>query len=271
MNAHQGWSQAAAATRVPADLAAWMPPGTSLVITRDIQRALLLVPPIIEQGRIGLIDGPAGSGKSQLLGAVEAACPHRVVRITAEGGDRSRALDAMIHEKLTGHVATGTERSIERANSVELGRAPTLLIVDEAQLVSTSALLSFRRIMRDAARPFGLLFAGIGMARHAKRDPSLLSRGSFTITLERMSGQQLLATLAAAHPLLAAAPHDVLLDADRVLCRGQWRTWMLLLEQHQNLHGTGTAVTRDSLALVLDAAHGLVLPATATARRRSAS
>ena len=33
-------------------------------------------------------------------------------------------LSDLIHEKLTGHVATGTERSIERANSVELGRAP---------------------------------------------------------------------------------------------------------------------------------------------------
>jgi energy-coupling factor transporter ATP-binding protein EcfA2 len=269
MNAHDDWTLQGLGDRVPADLRAWMPAGSDLVVTPAIQRAVLLTPPLVAQGRIGLVDGPTGVGKSQLLGAVQAACPHRVVRIQLERRDHGKRLDSLIYTELTGQIAAGTESDIERANTVEICRTPTLLIVDEAQLVPASTLLSLRRMLRDAGRPFGLLFAGVGMVEHAKRDVSLGSRPSFVITLRPLTGDQLVPALAAFHPLLAAAEPGVLGAADHVRCRGQWRAWMLLLEAHQNLHGADAAITRDTMASTLQINYELSLPApnSATSRR----
>lgn len=266
MSAHDRWTLIGLDSRVPSDLRAWMPAGTELVITRAIERAVLLSPRLIELGRIGLIDGPSGAGKSQLLGAVQAACPHRTVRVQPEKRDHGKRLDVMIHTELTGHVPTGTEADIERANAVEICRTPTLLIIDEAQLVSASTLLSLRRMQRDAARPFGLLFAGIGMVEHAERDPSLATRRQFIITVRPMVGPTLIPTLARAHPLLAAADPDLLLAVDHVHCHGQWRAWMILLENHQNTLGPDQPVTRESMATVLEVAYEVMLPAPLPAR-----
>ena len=163
------------------------------------------------------------------------------------------------------------ETDIEAANSVEICRVPTLLIIDEAQLVPASMLLSLRRILRNAAAPFGMVFCGIDMLAHAQRDQSLGSRSSFVITLRPLTGDRLTTSLTDAHPVLAAAPRDVLLDTDRVHCHGQWRAWMLLLEAHQNLHGPATGITRDSMCTALSIAYGVDLPAPRPARAGTAA
>jgi hypothetical protein len=246
-----GWNLHLAAANLPEHLRRKMPDGSSLNLTDEVLLALDVAPTLIADGGFGLVHGPAGAGKSMVLGVIQAVCPHRVVHVLLEGPLNSKAFDDRIYRALTGTVMEGTESSIEDAIAVELSNAPTLLVVDEAQNVSPSTLLALRRFSDMSHAPFGVQLACLGSTKNLRRNTALWDRVLEPIELHPLSGAQLLSKLAGFHPLLADADPQLLFDIDDAHCRGSWRAWAQFINSHRRKIGPGMPLTKASAELTL--------------------
>lgn len=265
------WHLNQMAERMPYDIAREMPHGSALVLPDKQLKILLAVPELIALGRMGLLLGPSGSGKSVLLGCARAACPHRVAHVDLKSKKTEIGLARAVYKAITGVECTiAMNRGpdpVWRAIEVELAHTPTLLVVDEVHLVPINAVMALHDLAKRTVGRFGVLVAGTDKAKkRLKNDETCWRRFYFREELRKIPDSQLVKRLDDWHPLFrgAAQPENKATAAlvrriNKTMCNGSWGQWANFVEAHQGQVGRETALTEATARRALSR-YNLALP-----------
>ena len=250
------------------------------VTTKTFQKAQLLLAQTVKVNGIAAVSGPPGCGKTF-------AVDHFVRTHPSMRERRWRWLD-MPPKPTTKEVTvrlldTLGERRPRSATEYELTEllAPALneghpvIVIDEAQNLKSDGLQQLRYLHdRGQGRSWTLLLVGSTVNQALNGAAELGSRVSRWVTFTPLTGtEQLLLTLRDWHPMLAAAPPELLLRVDEVYARGNFRLWaqflqaLLTLSERQST-GEGAVGRADEVDqnLLVRAALAAVSPSTVRAQ-----
>jgi hypothetical protein len=206
-----------------------------LVHTPSFRDAATAMTSLLKRNKIGLIDGPPGTGKSTFA------------QWAAEQCDRPSAIAVMPEDPLpldllrisitavTRHNPSGDNKTEMEAELVTaLGEWQGLLILDEVQNVRVKGLTEARYI-HDITRPrFPLLLVGYGAMATVRENQPLDSRIRLRRTFRELRDQDLFDTVRAIDDRLAGVPDDVIRYADDKFAHGNLRKWVDLIETLQD-------------------------------------
>jgi hypothetical protein len=206
-----------------------LPPSAALVRTLPFRLVERLGAEILRMAGILVAQGLPGTGKSC---AVAAWCRSLEVPViwlhladTAKGYEVLRALLVALGEDATGREPV----LLARARECLAGRR-LLLAVDEAHLLNREALRQIRYLYDQPEARFSIVLVGVDFRRAWDLAPEFESRVTRRVDFSELVGAPLSAALAAFSPVLAATDRDLLGRIDRECCRGNWRTWAIVLE-----------------------------------------
>jgi|tagenome__1003787_1003787.scaffolds.fasta_scaffold20806163_2 ABC-type polar amino acid transport system ATPase subunit len=244
------WDVAAAAQHLPAQVARELPTGAALVPTDELHRLVFYARSAVEKNHMVLISGPAGSGKSTLVGALEGIAGVTVANVLIPHGSRSKDVWQEIARGVTGAPQPGTQSELQDTVRTALSQTPTLLIVDEAQNVGLNALLALRWLNNRLPTNVGMILAGVNLQDRFEREPQLSTRVKRRILLEPLPWPQMLPLLQQFHPVLAATDPELLERVDVVHARGLWRHWQGFLDAVDDFGITGALTEEHASAAV---------------------
>lgn len=224
------WDVTAAAQHLPPQVARELPAGAALVPTDDLRRLAFFGRAAVEKNHMVLVSGPAGAGKTTLVGALEGIAGVTVANVLIPHGSRSKDVWQEIARGVTGAPQPGTQSELQSIVADALAATPTLLIVDEAQNVGLNALLALRYLNNRVTTGAGMVLAGVDLQKRFEREPQLSTRVKRRILLEPRTWPVMLPLLQQWHPVLAATDPELLQRVDEVFARGLWRNWQHILD-----------------------------------------
>jgi DNA transposition AAA+ family ATPase len=200
-----------------------------LVHTPSFRDAATAMESLLKRNKIGLIDGPPGTGKTTFAQWAAEQCDRpSAIAVMPENPAPLDILRISI-TAVTGHNPSGenkTEMEAELADA--LGDWQGLLILDEVQNVRIKGLTEARYI-HDITRPrFPLLLVGFGALAAVRENQPLNSRIRLRRTFRELSGQDLFDTVRELG--LPGASDDLIRYADDRFAHGNLRRWIDLIE-----------------------------------------
>jgi hypothetical protein len=254
------WDVAHAATHLPVDFTRrHIATGGQLVITAQMRALAQGMPSALDRGAAIALSGPYGAGKSTVLTAVAAVADVNTAIVNLPRRATERTQWEEIATAVTGATPTGTARNMQNLTREYLTAVPTLLVIDEAQYLGQSALLTLRWLWAHPFPRFAIVLAGSNLFAHLAAEPSVGTRIDRRIELHHHTTPKMLQLLSAHHPSVAATDPTLLRAIDREYARGSWRKWSKLLLALANDWGTTGPIT---VADATEAIHGIegVLP-----------
>ena len=224
------WDVTAAARHLPPQVLRELPAGSALVDTPELYRLVGYARTAVEKNHMVLVSGPAGSGKTTLVGALEGIAGVTVANVTIAHGSRSKDVWHDIARGVPRAPQPGTPSELQDVVANALAGSPTLLIVDEAQNVGLNALLALRWLNNRITTNVGMVLAGVDLQKRFEREPQLSTRVKRRILLEPLPWPQMQPLLVRFHPVLAATDPVLLQRVDEVFARGLWRHWQAFVD-----------------------------------------
>jgi hypothetical protein len=217
-----------------------------LVRTPSFRSAATAMTSLLRRNKIGLIDGPPGTGKSTFAQwAAEKSDRPSAIAVMPENPAPNDLLRIAI-TAVTGHRPDGDNKTDMEAELVNaLGEWQGLLILDEVQNVRIKGLTEARYI-HDITRPrFPLLLVGYGAIDTVRENRPLDSRIRLRRRFEALRGRDLFSTVRAIDDRLVGVSDDLIRYADDKFAHGFLRQWVDLIETLQDWDVT--VPTRDDL------------------------
>ncbi len=146
----------------------------------------------------------------------------------------------------------------ERRLYERLGERPRIVVVDEAQKLGRDGIDALVDLHDHDDARFILVMCGAEVASRLAPFEEFASRVSRVVRFHRLSGRELLDTLAAYHPMLAATDPTLLTRLDERHMRGNLRNWAFFTHAAYNRLEDPDAGVDEATALVSLAAMGLV-------------
>ncbi|TQJ49274.1 AAA family ATPase [Phycicoccus sp. SLBN-51] len=204
--------------------------GGRLVVTSQMRQLAAGMPKWLRRGAAIAVSGPWGAGKTTVLQAVAAVADVNTAFVTLPGRARTEAAQwHYITTAITGTPASGTVRQMQNEAREYLTAVPTLLIVDEAQHLSTAALLQLRWLWDLAFPRFAIVLAGSDLFARLADEPSVDSRIDARIPIRELTSSRMVELLRLHHPMAAATDEHLLGQIDQAYAHGSWRAWSKLL------------------------------------------
>ncbi|MGZ4501972.1 MAG: ATP-binding protein, partial [Nocardioidaceae bacterium] len=202
--------------------------------------------------RLVIVDGQPGCGKSTAQAVLAAASPIRtaVFSVPSSKSGHGRQFMERAHAAVVGGtVGNLSQREHENKLAGLLTGEPMLLLIDEAQNAPLEVLRNLRSLLELPGAQFAVALFGTDVSTNIRREPMLHSWRGLTLSFGPMltptqiqaaprqqlphlaRRAQLLPTLYALHPRLAATRPELLVDINRAHAHGLLRAWAILLEQ----------------------------------------
>lgn len=230
-----------------------------LVATPPLTMLLRGAPHALGRRRIVAVDGPAGAGKSTGLAVLAAASPVPAHILSMRPRSTGRELMLALYESITGDAFHGgTQRDIENDLKVLLAAKPRIVLLDEAQNVGLAALQAIRFLLDLHTGQWGLVLAGKGILAKLAKEEMLANRVALRVTFPALNNANRTATVTALHPFLATAAPGLIDALDQLVCRGELRRWVILLEWMLQFAGPNepcTAELAGEAALLMTGEH----------------
>jgi hypothetical protein len=197
-----------------------------------------------------------------------AASPIRtaVFTVPTNKSGHGRQFMERAHAAVAGHpVGNLSQREHENALAGLLAEEPMLLLIDEAQNAPLEVLRNLRSLLEHPGAQFAVALFGTDVLANIAREPMLHTWRGLTLKFGPMltphqiqaapkkelpqlaRRAQLLPTLCALHPRLAATVPELLIETNRVHAHGLLRNWAVLLEQLLDMRPGGGPFTREEL------------------------
>ncbi|HXH80407.1 ATP-binding protein [Nocardioides sp.] len=190
---------------------------------------------ILKRNRIGLIDGPPGTGKTTFAQWAAERCgrPSAVAAMPENPAPNDFlrvSIVAVTGQNPDGHNKTEMEAELVAALADWKG----LLILDEIQNVGLRGLTEARYI-HDTTRPqFPLLLVGWGASKTVRENQPLSERIRQRRFFKPLKGADLFTTVRAIDERFIGVPDDVIRYADDRYAQGLLRRWVALIETLQD-------------------------------------
>jgi hypothetical protein len=248
-------------TDLPAHDTQFLPDGANLVISSELDRLLTLAPSQLGRRRIVLIDGEGGCGKTTALSALAAASSVPVVRAVVTPGATGVKVMEAVHTALTGIDAGLSQRQYENTLKKLLTTEPRLLFIDEAQNAGLPVLQTLRLMLEGVGAQFAFVLSGYKVHEHVRKESQLRGWIGHVATFAPLTPQgTLIPTLTQLHPAFTGVSPHLLVEVDRVYCRGRLREWAVVLETCMDLDPAGQltkALFTDALDLITHTRYAL--------------
>lgn len=220
-----------------------------LVKTPSFKRAQANMNAILKRNRMGILDGPPGTGKTTFA------------QWAAEKADRPSVIVAMPENPHPTDILRLSIVALTAQNPVSVDKVPLsselvdvlsewrgLLIIDEVQNVGLQGLTQLRYV-HDIVRPkVPFLLVGHGALATVATNAPLSERIKNRTRFKRLDVDDVFTTVRTIAPHLAETPDDVLRYANDMYGMGVLRRWVNLLE-----HWTDWELTKPVIADVDDA------------------
>jgi len=232
-------------------------PGAATLATRQFQLTGQIIDDLVEAGATGVVHGPAGTGKTY---AVEAALERlrdptgTEVTATEPGGPAaptrrapavvsctlafpSRPTMRLVADELV-RALTGSNapRSRNRfyltAALIELlAGPPRLLIIDEAQRLTSDCIELLRHLHDHPQTRFALLYVGgDGCWEVLSREPMLASRVFRRLPFKKLDRTAIPALMRSYHHIYAGVGDELLWEVEDAYGKGTLRNWAVFTQ-----------------------------------------
>jgi hypothetical protein len=207
------------------------PDGTAHVELPAFKLTQAIAPQAADQGAVAGFFGEPGTGKTYALDHYVRHSPLPHAWITAAPQPTKKEIFEELIFQLEGVEAVGSARQLRRDCQQLLATERRVIVVDEAQYLSTLWLQQLRTLHDEGRGRWALfLVGGIGTGNTIGRHPELGSRLGYRVDFEPLDDDILLAALNAYHPVFANTPDDILLAIDsRPGFGGNFRGWATFL------------------------------------------
>lgn len=196
------------------------------VQTRAFRTAQVTCATAVRHGSIAVVYGPSGCGKTYALEAFLGTVERRQAFITAAPSPSPKQIFEELLLELTGTVDNTTSSRLRRQCIEVLDELRPVVAIDEAQHLTTLWLRQLRSLHDEGRRRWPLLLVGgRDCLDRLDASPALETRAALRVEFAALKGDVLLTTLAAAHPILANTPDQLLVDVDRRYAKGNLRRW----------------------------------------------
>ncbi len=218
-----------------------------LVRTPSFQNAQTAMNSILKRNRIGLIDGPPGTGKTTFAQWAAERCGRPSAVATMPENPLPNDFLRVAIVAVTGHNPSGHNKTEMEAELIAaLAEWQGLLILDEIQNVGLRGLTEARYI-HDLTRPqFPLLLVGWGANATVQENRPLNERIRQKRFFRPLAGEDLFDTVRAIDERFNEVPNDLIRYADDRYAKGLLRRWVNLTETLQDWEVT--TAQKDDLA-----------------------
>lgn len=230
--------------------------GAAVLATRQYQLSARVIDDVVDQAAVGVIHGPAGTGKTFAVDAyIEQSgehADHQVV--TCALAFPSKPTMLRVATELT-RALTGTAPPTVRSrfqlisNLLGLLAAPKrLVVIDEAQRLSGECIELIRHLHDHRETRFALLYVGgDGCWEVLSREPMMRSRVYRRLPFTPLSRARVPALIRGYHPIYTEADDTLLWEVDDAYAHGMLRDWAVFTH-------TAAALCRETGREHLDAA-----------------
>lgn len=219
--------------------------GTTLVQSEPLDLLQAGAPCTFTSGFIVAVDGPPGCGKTTALTQLVRTYDGQTCAVSLDPCSTNKDVVAQVHLAVVGtHITSRTRRTEMQADlRAELASTRRLLVIDEAQNSSVSALQMIRHLHMDPTATFDLVLCGSGLDKKLSSEAMLANRVGQWARFQPIDNANIPATLSALHPLFARTDDDALMRADAQICHGVLREWVKVLGFLQRMASKSEPVT----------------------------
>jgi DNA transposition AAA+ family ATPase len=200
--------------------------GASTIKTPHHALTARLVPNIIEHAAIGAIYGEAGNGKTFSVESALERVTTPSVEIASLRRPTMKYLALSVLEGITKVSHQGELMRLTEDLRAVLAEKRRLIVIDEAQNLSTECFEYMRHLHDDPRTDFALLFVGGNrcwevIARH----PMLRSRIWHKVEFKPLSLAEVRKIMPRYHAIYREADPELLLEIDEEFAHGNFRHW----------------------------------------------
>lgn len=202
--------------------------GARVIETRELQLAEQAVADLVDLHAMGVLYGPAGSGKT--FAAALAGRDLEIARVNVQFPSRPTMLHVAQHlaRGVTGTLPPRRRNRFELSDELieALADEPRLIVVDEAQWLNRECIEYLRHLHDHPDTRFALLLVGgDGCWEVLSREPMLRSRIHRQVRFDAMELATVLEVIPRYHPVYADTPAEVIADIDDRYAHGIFRHW----------------------------------------------
>lgn len=202
--------------------------GAHPIATDQLLDARAMIQEVFGVRAMAAVHGAAGTGKSFAVAQTLVDIP---ARDWAWMDFRCRPTLRDVRHALyratgLGRILDGDAFQVDMALKGVLSERPRLLVIDESQWLNREDFEYLRHLHDDAETQFGLLFVGgAGCYEVLRREPMLDSRLYAHVRFDRLSLDEVLATMPVYHPLYEGIEQRLLVLVDQRCAHGNFRNW----------------------------------------------
>ena len=252
-----------------------LPANSELIITPEMMRVAAGMPSALRPGRRApmAVSGPFGSGKTTLLATLTAVSDVNCAVVDLTHTRSTKKQWQLIGHAVTGGELAGTASQIQDHTRDYLHLHPTLLIVDEAQNLTSDALLQLRWLFSHRYNQFAILLAGTHLFDHLDDHPAVGTKITRRTELAHPDTDTIIDLVRRHNPFLAATDRHLLVQVDETYARGSWRMWTHLLktlgDDWGHKDGAFTADDLNDAILSITATEGIISDDPAVTQNRA--
>lgn len=199
-----------------------------VVLTPPLKTGIIGARMVLGSNRIGLFDGPPGTGKTTAATVIAGLAHRPIAQVTLPYRPASLDVLRLVLQQLTGRLGTGTRSEMEEESTTLLRDWNGLLIVDEVQNAGAPGIQTLRYLHDRSGCNFALLLVGWKALATIKEHPDLDSRVISKVVFKPLNGPELIDFLRESDERFVATSAAVLQRINDTYAHGNLRHWNYL-------------------------------------------
>jgi len=212
--------------------------GAATLETESYLLAQRAIADAVDAGAMAVLHGDAGLGKTFAVEDALAASQLPLLWVSFPSRPAPRLIAATLLEEITGRPSRLDRFAIIRALVDHLTEFPTIVVVDESQLLTSDCIELLRYLHDHRTTRFALvLVGGNGTWRVLSREPMLASRVYRRVRFQPLSRTDVLAAIPAYHPIYEHIDPTLIELVDDTFAYGNLRNWAAFTDSAIRLQG----------------------------------